>query len=272
MAPENNQTFLQFIILHAEEIKIAISFVGVLSFIFAIYTFRKERKRKRIEKATEIAAYYAREIIPKLSYISIIMKISDCLHEVDKKDMKEFTREECINILGEDFIEEYLNKLRNFDLYTLLHARLFLYNVDVLWENEKIMNEILTVKPEESDAKKKKYETILQIREGPAIFVETLNNLEHIAMQLNKKIADKNVVYQSIHQTYFDTIELLYIFICEHNKSTSKDKFFTNIIKLYHDWMKIYLKKSKKENFWGNVGQYFIKKSKNSAEHAGPSA
>lgn len=74
----------------------------------------------------------------------------------------------------------------------------------------------------------------------------TLNNLEYFCMYFNIGIADDLVVYQSIHQSFFDIIKILYFDIALENNE-GKDKYYTNIIKLYSKWIKIYNSNLEKE-------------------------
>ena len=48
-------------------------------------------------------------------------------------------------------------------------------------------------------------------------------------------VADETIVYQSLHQTFFSTIKMLYYKIAVQNNVT-KDKYYTHTIKLYKQW------------------------------------
>lgn len=97
------------------------------------------------------------------------------------------------------------------------------YNTDLVFFKKKIYTEITT------------------------IFITTLNKLEHMSMNFICKIADDDVVYNSLHQVFLKYIELCYIFIAQRNID-AKDKYYVNIIQLYNLWKNRYLKELEEEN------------------------
>ena len=74
-----------------------------------------------------------------------------------------------------------------------------------------------------------------------------LNKLEYFSMNFISDIAEDEIVYPSLHQVFFAYVEISYIYIASKNKATIKDKYYTNIIKLYTKWKKRYLEELKKE-------------------------
>lgn len=71
---------------------------------------------------------------------------------------------------------------------------------------------------------------------------EVLNKLEYLCMNLSTHAAGYTYIYQSLHQIFFDTVETLSIEISIRNNGKYSDKFYTNIIKVYEEWQKIYQK------------------------------
>jgi hypothetical protein len=65
---------------------------------------------------------------------------------------------------------------------------------------------------------------------------EILNNLEFFAMHFTHGTADDSVVYQSLHQSYIETIRLLYYDIAANN-IPGESKLYTNTIELYNKWV-----------------------------------
>ena len=65
-------------------------------------------------------------------------------------------------------------------------------------------------------------------------------------MYFNTGIADEDTVYQSLHQSFLSIIKVLYVDIATRNQ-TGKDKYYTNIIKLYNNWAEKYYESSKME-------------------------
>lgn len=72
-----------------------------------------------------------------------------------------------------------------------------------------------------------------------SIVSDTLNNLEYFALNFNRKLANEDAIYQSIHQSYIQFVELLCVDICNANLEPNDDlKYYTNVIKLYNLWKK----------------------------------
>lgn len=65
---------------------------------------------------------------------------------------------------------------------------------------------------------------------------ELLNRLETWAMAFNIGLADESTVYQSIHQSYLETIKYFYPTICRYNDNDVHDQYYTNIRDLYIKW------------------------------------
>lgn len=72
---------------------------------------------------------------------------------------------------------------------------------------------------------------------------DSLNKLEYMCMYFYTNMADDEIVYQSLHQSFLSTITLLYVFIANLNE-TSSNKYYTNIIFLYNRWKEKYIQDS----------------------------
>lgn len=48
-------------------------------------------------------------------------------------------------------------------------------------------------------------------------------------------LADEEMLYQSLHQTYISQVRLLYFYICVNN-TTNEDNVYTNLIWLFNVW------------------------------------
>lgn len=62
-----------------------------------------------------------------------------------------------------------------------------------------------------------------------------LNNMEYFSMNFTHKVADESVVFQSLHQTYLEAVQLLYYDISRNNRADGM-QFYTNIVELYKIW------------------------------------
>lgn len=76
---------------------------------------------------------------------------------------------------------------------------------------------------------------------------EVLNSLESVCMNISSHAAGSVFIYQSLHQIFFDTVNVLGFEISTRNNGKYSDKFFTNIIYVYNEWQKLYKKSIKDE-------------------------
>lgn len=67
------------------------------------------------------------------------------------------------------------------------------------------------------------------------ILCDTMNTLEYFAMTVNQNVAESEMLYDSIHQTFLFFVKLVYPFICEQN--IDEELYYPNIIKLYKTWV-----------------------------------
>lgn len=64
---------------------------------------------------------------------------------------------------------------------------------------------------------------------------DLLNDMEYFSMHFTHGVADESVVYQSLHQTYVECVQLLYYNIAINNK-TDGTQYYTNVVELYRIW------------------------------------
>ncbi len=72
-----------------------------------------------------------------------------------------------------------------------------------------------------------------------------LNKLEWMAMHFNSNLADSELVYQSLHQTFLDTVSILYLNIVVLNSKVKNEgeQYYQHITNLYRTWKKIAVEK-----------------------------
>lgn len=87
---------------------------------------------------------------------------------------------------------------------------------------------------------------------------ELLNRLETWAMAFNIGLADGEVVYQSVHQAYLETVKYFYPTICRSNDKEIEDQYYTNIRDLYVCWSN----KNVADKKYGEVSATMKNKSK----------
>lgn len=225
---------------------------------WALFQFKKGRDIKKQEKAVDIAREFSENLVEDLEIINIVLyksgllqKIS--LNEEQVKKIEYFNVEEARRIKNDDDCiyeynlqkEEYRERLNNiyhvllYNQFTILKVQefnLLLFKAIL----DKLSNEDLEKMHKVLENKKSRPYDFLDFKDT------VLNKLEYICMNISSKAADSKYIYQSLHQTFLRTIRNLYMDMASAN-TDYKDKFYTNIIHVYNEWKKLYLKESRLE-------------------------
>lgn len=207
------------------------------------------------EKAVELARYYKDYILNDILYINSVLKETGALsllENIKNGDIDMFTNDELVSLVGEQIvkkIEEKIAALSNLEALVSLRQE---YNE--ITNREPGICEAMMAKWREYTANKGSSSdnisqtlAICLCQDFGRIISDTLNNLEYFSMNFTTEVADENVVFQSLHQTYLKGVRALYFAIASQN-SNPKDKFYTNIIKLYHIWAKRDIENSRRAN------------------------
>ena len=234
--------------------------VGLLgTAIWSMFQYSKSKKSKQQEKSTEIARRFSDNLLGKCNLIIRVFSLSKLSKLIStfsqtKMFLEDFTCNELREISGDDdfpHIYTELKKDANFDniYYSLLERRIT--TKEDFDKKYKIENSDKYRLASYSTAEIKEL-LILDNQNLPFHFYdlvdEVLNDLEAICMDLSSNVADSNYIYPSLHQIFFDTINVLSIEIALRNNGKYSDKFYTNIIHVYTDWKKKYVKLLTKEN------------------------
>lgn len=147
-------------------------------------------------KAIELADFYRINVINRLSNVEPPLRITGIFDKLPKVKHDEM----------DAFTQDELIRLTGMD---------FSWRTILEQENDTSTKELLSL-------------TYIEIE-------QLLNVLEYFSMYLVTGVADESVVYQSLHQTFFRIVRMLYSWIAGMNKNP-KDKYYTNIIALYKTW------------------------------------
>lgn len=235
---------IQKLMLHVSFVQTIINIillvVTVISVFCAFRAYRHQKLRSKKEAACSLAKYYANNIIPRINFLVGVLTISGFEEKVYKafpldvikdsnfneavaitKDEKEVLR------LAQDLSSIdpraiYNEKIRTAKTVEERHSLAHEYTV---WEKDQSGN-ISTVKFVHTN--------ILQ-DELMATVQELLNDLEWFSMNFHYNLADEQLLYQSLHQSFISNVWLLYIYIALCNKPGS-GKFYTNTIWLFLLW------------------------------------
>ena len=219
---------------------------GVVIAVWQYYLSCVESKRNKdmvcVQRAIDLSEYYKDNILCYIAPIRYILNnsgISDILSKIDKSQIKHFDKKELDLYLSIEDIEK-LKKIQNSNEFfdVVIKANL-IYNLGL---NEDVIK-YYTKKKALSSTDSEILSTFLG-----KLITKVLNNTEYFALHFTHNVADKTVIYKSLHQTYISMIQMLYYNIASKNP-LSPSKYFTNIIELYELW---YNKEQEDEENYAN--------------------
>lgn len=192
------------------------SVVGIVfTLLYAIRQYESEKRHRRISKAADLAKLYADELLEPIGEIISVLSSLE-----GKKDTK-------IDF-GDIFKKIDLDKISDFNENELSDI---LSQTEIMYYKYCMNQRVISEKNSKSE--------LLQ-----HMINSTLNRIEYFCIYFNSDIAEDMTVYQSLHQSFFWVIQYTYIYISSQNINDA-DKFYTNIIKTYGRWRKIYQEQTK---------------------------
>lgn len=209
-------------------------------------------KARKTQKAIEQAGFYKDKILNEMTTIHAVYERSGIkliLDEIRPEAMVEFDLEELKENLSNAKIET-IQRIMGADSMLPLLERLE-FEQGCFHLNQRYLADILTGirsrDPNGDDTQaKKEYKLCIYRREFARVANEVLNNLELFAMYFIRDSADEETVFQPLHQTYIEVVRVLYFDICSKNRSLGVDKYYVNLVGLYHAWNKRVKDKQKK--------------------------
>lgn len=183
--------------------------------LWSMYQFVKSRTSKQQEKASEIAQDFASNLIEKMGIISDVLLPNQEMEQmiskiVQSKELNQFTTIEISNILKDENCFKKCNEI--------IHAK----------ETQERYDKILSERY--NDEEKKKFDSYF-----PLLVENTLNHLEAICINISSHAAGSQFIYNSLHQSFLNTVEVLSIKISSNNYN-NVDKYYINIIEVYNMW------------------------------------
>ena len=184
---------------------------------WGLIQYDKNMKLRQQEKASEIAQDFANNLIEKTALISdtlmsnkefqkMIVKI------VKSKKLNQFTYWEIIDILGD---KQCFNKCEQ-----IIRSKI----------TQQKYTQLLKTKYNETER--------TRFNSNFSILVETtLNHIEAVCINISSKAAGSQFIYDSLHQSFLNIIEILSIKISKRNYN-NVDKYFINVIEVYNMWNK----------------------------------
>lgn len=206
---------------------------GVAIAVWQYYLSYVESRRNKdliwVQKAVDLSEYYKDNILCYIAAIQYIFNnsgINNILSKIDKTQIKHFDYKELCSFLSEDDMEE-LKKIQKSDKFfdVVIKANL-IYNLGLSEDVIKYYNEKRPLSSTDAE--------ILTCFLNKLI-IRVLNNTEYFALHFTHNVADKTVIYKSLHQSYITVVQMLYYNIAFKNE-LSPSKYFTNTIELYNIW------------------------------------
>lgn len=211
-----------------------------LGTIIAIWQYRRGKQceyekyqNEKITRSIELARYYKDNILDKVFFIITVYKKSGLLDLIKKADgynLEKFDEVEMKKIYSDPELKKIQNIIKSKEFSEIV--------LSVALEMG------LEIGKAEGDTVKAKQLEIIKLF-GQEYISEALNNLEYFAMHFVHETADSEVVYQSLHRTYFQIVETLYHNIALNNK-VGQPKLYTNVTRLYLEWKDVNKKQLEK--------------------------
>ena len=220
-----------FFIFHKTELgkiyyatQILVSFFAIVGTIVAVFQYVSNSniakveadKQKKIE-AARLANDFRGDALPLINKLIKAYAMSDLEEKVlkvlEKSNLKDFNKNEVDSIFGE----------KNVVNIRILIGENYLKNNKSNLENSK----------EDSTV-----QILDAVKEVGHLATDISNLLEYYCICFNTNIADDETVYQSLHDVFFITVHMVYIFSFYGNINEHNRKFY-NIMVLYKKWKKI---------------------------------
>lgn len=218
----------------------------IAGLLFVGYEIKMSKEERELQhdkqeklKAIELAELYANNVMKNIEFLTYIFNridIENDIKNIKYADLREFDIIELEGMFGEEEANKIIKKITkvnpNIIKTALLHQNPIEYSeMNIIKMNNESISEVAATIDDS------RYEKAYQLR-----IMETLNTLEYFSMYFNNYVANEEIVYQSLHQSFLSTIKVLYFLISSTNKK-GKDKYYTNIIKLYNKWADRYLER-----------------------------
>lgn len=190
----------------------------------ALDSLKVDDSRKSKEKAIEMASFFRNEVLNYTGAITTTYEkigVKKLLEREDAVLLSRFDLSELIDVYGDNIVAEYDECMNKISMDII--APFIIFSPEI----GKAFGDPVDKDPKVLDMQAKLFVSRL--------VTDSLNKLECFCMFFNYKIADEEVIYQSVHQVFLNTIKSLYINIAKINK-TSSDKYYTNIIELFNKW------------------------------------
>lgn len=222
--------------MFAMVIEVLTIIISSVAFILSLLSFFYNRNKNKIERAIELANVYRKLINDISEFNKIFEEHSEIQALLAKEKLDEKTRfnySEIMNI----YSSKEKQKIENFFFGNGMNADIlrkvyFTYRLQGVSD----INPMLLNSSKKTDEKQQAVQDSLIRNYYKSKFCSFLNQMEFFSMAFVQNVADDDVVYQSLHQTFLGITRYFYYYISRNNKST-ENKYYTNIIQLHSKWI-----------------------------------
>ncbi len=203
---------------------------------------RHKESRCRKEAALKLADEYASTILRNITFIQNVVQ---CYYD---KENPESLNDKLSELQIDKFIAKEMAKVKGLEKYTdifrngryeipceIIENASISYQVgyNIIEEKTATEDESGGEQVEESEESLRKKANI----KFKLIVSDTLNKLEYFSMAVNHNVAESEMLFPSLHQTYLNFVRFMYPYICMENMD--EENYYTNIIELYRTWEEV---------------------------------
>lgn len=211
----------------------------IVSVLCAFIAYRHQKLRAQKEAACDLAKCYSEDILQHYLFVTDVLEdsgLGDKAKELFPYDeLTEFTQEEMNSFLEKKNVsyEEIEHEFEYLDPKSILTAKRMhrpseQEREDMLQSYDEFLRKV---------GDNKQLAISLLQHEFSNNMWEYLNALEWFSMCCRYGIADEEILYQSLHQSFLSSVGQLYFYICRKNIA-NENKYYTNIIWLFGAWQK----------------------------------
>lgn len=207
-----------------------------VSVYYAFRAYRHQKDRSKKEAACNLAKYYANNIIDKYADIASVFNAAGLAEIVRKalplRDLREFDKSELEQFLNRCGMttKDFMDKLRSIDPSIVLNTRM-----SAACSPEERRKTYDSYTKLGDDGKPEVINGVFLLLDFEQEISGLLNELEWFAMNCKYGLADEELMYQSLHQTFISTVWMLYFYI-SHRNVNNEDKLYTNLVWLFIKW------------------------------------
>lgn len=225
----NRFSLINILSMSANYVTIVSCVLVLIQLIAFVRDSRQKEFRSRKEYALTLAKEYANELLVNMTYINTVLSI-----HYNDKDMKEL--ENVLNDIEINFFtKDYLGRNKKLSKHeNVFKDGNYLIDFNTIVDRAVIhqVNGFDDISKKIIEAKQKE---VANMR-FKSLVSTTMNNLEYFAMSVNQNVADSDMLFVSLHQTYLKFVKYMYPTICKSNKNG--ESYYTYVIDLYRKWDK----------------------------------